>query len=57
MHLRESGALAEAFMKQVFTQRQVPQVVHADHWTSMMSKPVAAVLSDFVCCVCSHGQR
>ncbi len=31
VHLRESGALAEAFMKQAFAQDQVPQVVHADY--------------------------
>lgn len=46
VHLRESGALAEAFMKQVFAQDQVPQVVHADRGTSMTSKPVASLLSD-----------
>lgn len=46
VHLRESGLLAEAFMKNVFAQHQVPQVVHADRGTSMTSKPVAALLSD-----------
>ena len=46
VHARESGLLAESFMKNVFAVHQVPRVVHADRGTSMTSKPVTALLSD-----------
>lgn len=46
VHARESGLLAQAFMKNVFAADQVPLVVHADRGTSMTSKPVASLLSD-----------
>lgn len=46
MHAKESGLLAEAFMKNLFATDQVPLLVHADRDTSMTSKPVASLLSD-----------
>ncbi len=46
VHASKSGELAVEMMKEIFGIHGVPQVVHADRGTSMMSKTVAALLSD-----------
>ncbi|GAA2478874.1 transposase [Winogradskya humida] len=46
VHARESGALAQAMMREVFDTHGVPHVVHADRGTSMTSKSVADLLED-----------
>jgi transposase InsO family protein len=48
VHARESVPLAEDMMRRNFGIHGIPQVVHADRGTSMTSKPVSALLADFV---------
>jgi putative transposase len=48
VHLRESGELAEQFIRNSFVANGgiVPGTIHSDNGTSMTSKPVTALLAD-----------